>query len=212
MHIKGQEMPMHEGRGKKGHGLSFAISNRGACHLQMESDDLFEETPYLEIGIDETVKADRLYAGPEKVKLVKIVNDLFILYDCLLMCKWTAYPDGGKRLGTFASIINAATGWDVTIGELMTVGERVCNLERAFNAREGLTRKDDVLPKRLMEEPLPDGSYKGETFPKDVLDKMLDYWYELRRWNKETGIPTREKLKELGLEHAARELEQRGLL
>ncbi len=212
MHIKGQEMPMHEGRGKKGHGLSFAISNRGACHLQMESDDLFEEAKYPEIGIDETVKADRLYTGPEKVKLVKIVNDLFILYDCLPICRWTVYPCGGRRLETFAEIINAATGWDVTIGELMTVGERTCNLERAFNIREGITRKDDVLPKRLMEEPLPEGPYKGEVLSKDVLDKMLDYWYELRGWNNKTGIPTREKLKELGLENATRQLEQQGLL
>jgi len=212
MHVKGLEIPMHEGRGKKGHGFSYTISNRGACHLQMESDDLFEETLYPEIGIDETIKADRLYAGPEKVKLVKIVNDLFILYDCLPICRWTVYPCGGKRLGTFASIINAATGWDVTIGELMIVGERVCNLERAFNVREGITRKDDVLPKRLMEEPLPDGPYKGETFPKDVLDKMLDHWYALRGWDKETGIPTNEKLKELGLGYAAKELKSLGLL
>ncbi|MHA1712027.1 MAG: aldehyde ferredoxin oxidoreductase family protein [Candidatus Freyarchaeota archaeon] len=211
MHIKGMEMPMHEGRGKKGHGLSFAISNRGACHLQMESDDLFESIQYPEIGIDKTIKADKLYAGPEKVKLVKIVNDLFILYDCLPICRWTVYPLGGRRLGTFASIINAATGWDVTVNELMTVGERVCNLERAFNAREGITRKDDVLPKRIMEEPLPDGPYKDETFPKDMLDKMLDHWYELRGWNKETGVPTRGKLKELKLEYVANELETLGL-
>jgi aldehyde:ferredoxin oxidoreductase len=204
MHVKGQEIPMHEGRGKKGHGFSFTISNRGACHLQMESDDLFEEMKYPEIGIDETVKADRLYAGPEKVKLVRIVNDLFILYDCLPICRWTVYPCGGRRLETFASIINAATGWDVTLGELMTVGERVCNLERAFNVREGITRKDDALPKRLMEEPLPDGPYKGEAFPKEMLDKMLDHWYEFRGWDKETGIPTKEKLKELGLEYATR--------
>jgi aldehyde:ferredoxin oxidoreductase len=208
MHVKGQEIPMHEGRGKKGHGFSYAISNRGACHLQMESDDLFEEMRYPEIGIDETIRADRLYAGPEKVKLVKIVNDLFILYDCLPICKWTVYPDGGRRLGTIVEIINAATGWNVTIGELMTVGERVCNLERAFNVREGITRKDDILPKRLMEEPLPDGPYKGERLSRNTLDEMLNYWYGLRGWDKETGIPTMEKLRQLELEYAAKELKQ----
>jgi aldehyde:ferredoxin oxidoreductase len=202
---------MHEGRGKKGHGLSFAISNRGACHLQMESDDLFEEAPYPEIGIDETIKAARLYTGPEKVKLVKIVNDLFTLYDCLPICRWTVYPCGGRRLQAFAEIIGAATGWDITIKELMTVGERVCNLERAFNAREGITRRDDVLPQRFMEEPLPDGQYKGELLSKDVLEKMLDKWYELRGWDKKTGIPTIEKLKELDLENAAIQLEHRSI-
>lgn len=212
MHIKGLEMPMHEGRGKKGHGFSFAISNRGACHLQMESDDLFEETLYPEIGIDKSVKADRLYAGPEKVRLVKVVNDLFILYDCLPICRWTVYPDGGKRLETFVQIINAATGWDVTIDELMNIGERVCNLERAFNVREGITRRDDTLPKRLAEDPLPDGPYKGETIGKQVLEEMLDYWYRLRDWDKDSGIPTRRKLEELDLHHAANDLERLGLL
>lgn len=207
MHVKGLEIPMHEGRGKKGHGFSYAISNRGACHLQMESDDLFEETLYPEIGIDETIKADRLYAGPEKVKLVNIVNNLFLLYDCLPICRWTVYPCGGKRLETFSDIISAATGWDITMDELMTVGERVCNLERAFNVREGITRKDDTLPKRLMEEPLPDGPYEGETLSKDVLDKMLDYWYDFRGWDKKTGIPLNEKLKELDLEYAINEVE-----
>jgi len=202
MHVKGQEIPMHEGRGKKGHGFSYAISNRGACHLQMESDDLFEETLYPEIGIDETIKADRLYTGPEKVKLVNIVNNLFLLYDCLPICRWTVYPCGGKRLETLSDIISAATGWDITTGELMTVGERVCNLERAFNVREGITRKDDTLPKRLMEEPLPDGPYKGETLSKEELDKMLDYWYNFRGWNKKTGIPLNGKLKELDLGYA----------
>ena len=206
MHVKGQEMPMHEGRGKKGHGFSYTISNRGACHLQMESDDLFEETQYPEIGIDETIKADRLYTGPEKVKLVNIVNNLFILYDSLPVCRWTVYPCGGKRLGTLAEIIGAATGWDITTDELMTVGERVCNLERAFNVREGITRKDDVLPKRLMEEPLPDGPYKGETISKEDLDKMLDYWYDFHGWDKETGVPTSKRLNELGLEYAVEEL------
>lgn len=212
MHVKGQEIPMHEGRAKKGHGFSYTISNRGACHLQMESDDLFEETPYPEIGIDETTKAARLYTGPEKVKLVNIVNNLFILYDCLPICRWTVYPCGGKRLESLSEIIGAATGWDVTMGELMKVGERVCNLERAFNNREGITRKDDVLPRRLMEEPLPEGPYKGETLSKDVLDKMLDCWYDFHEWDKETGIPTGKKLRELGLEDAAEEMEKYGAI
>lgn len=212
MHIKGMEMPMHEARGKKGHGLSIAVSNRGACHLQGESDDLFYKISYPEIGISKRIQKEPLYAGPEKAELYKIVGDLFVLYDCLPICRWTVYPLGGRRLETFASIINAATGWDVTVSELMTVGERTYNIERSFNVREGITRKDDVLPKRIMEEPLPDGTYKGESFSKDLLDRMLDAYYKFRGWDKETGVPTREKLKELGLEYVAKELENLGLL
>lgn len=214
MHVKGLEMPMHDPRGKKGHGFSFTISNRGACHMQFESDDMFEQALSPEIGIDETLSPrDRLYAGPEKSKLVKIGCDLFMVFNCLPLCRFTVYPSAPERtLGTLVPIVAAVTGWDVTVDELMTVGERVWNLERAFNVREGITRKDDVLPNRLMEEPLPEGAYKGETFRKKVLDKMLDCYYEFMGWDRETGIPTKEKLKELGLGYVAKELENLELL
>jgi aldehyde:ferredoxin oxidoreductase len=214
VHVKGMEVPMHEGRGKKGHGFVYAVSNRGAHHQDMESDDLFEEQLCPEIGISEALHPrDRLYAGPEKSKLVKIVGDLFNLFDSLPICRWTVFPASRERtLGYLIPIVRAATGWDVSVGELMIVGERVWNIERAFNVREGIARKDDVLPRRMMEEPLPDGPYKGETFSRDMLDKMLDGYYESRGWDKQTGIPKREKLEELGLEYVAKELESLGIL
>jgi aldehyde:ferredoxin oxidoreductase len=93
----------------------------------------------------------------------------------------------------------------------MIVGERAFNLCRAFNVREGITRKDDVLPARLL-EPLPEGPYQGEAISKGTLNKMLNIYYELRGWDKETGIPTKEKLKELGLGYVAKKLENLGLL
>jgi len=214
LHIKGQELPMHEPRGKKGVGLSYAVSNRGACHLQCEHDDLFEPEEWLcpEIGLDKTITPrDRLYTGKEKAKLVKIGGDLWSLYNSLPTCIYTSYIEGGVKVKTLTEIVVAATGWDVTPNELMTVGERAFNLCRVFNVREGITRRDDTLPTRLM-EPLPEGPYKGEAIPQDVLNKMLDYYYDFRGWDKKTGIPTRRKLEELNLKYVADELEKMGKL
>lgn len=91
--------------------------------------------------------------------------------------------------------------------EYMRVGERAINLTRAFNAREGLTRKDDQLPKRMM-EPLPDGAFAGKPFGQDILDTMLDNYYELRGWDKKTGLPTRGRLETLGLGAVADQLDK----
>lgn len=213
LHVKGQELPMHEPRGKKGVGLSYATSNRGACHLQSPHDDSFEKEDDLEpkIGLTPDIAPRyRLYTGPEKAKLVKIGQDLWSLYDCLVVCKFTPYP-AGISMETLLGIVKSVTGWDVTPMELMTAGERAFNLCRAFNAREGATRKDDTLPIR-MAEPLPEGLFKGEAIPKEVLDRMLDYYYEYRGWNKKTGNPTRAKLEELGLRYVADELEKMRLI
>ena len=207
LHIKGQEIPMHEPRGKKGVGLSYAISNRGACHLQAPHDDDFLDERNLapEIGLFPTIAPrHRTYAGREKVQLVKIGEDVYSLFDCLVVCKSTAYPNG-ISIETLVGIINSVTGWSAPPMELITVGERVVNLCRAFNVREGITRNDDRLPSRLM-EPLPEGLYKGEAIPKETLDKMLDYYYEMRGWNVTTGIPSKKKLEELGLGYVAEEL------
>lgn len=210
IHIKGQEVPMHEPRGKKGLGLSYATSNRGACHLQAEHDDIFEGERWLcpEIGLGTTLAPrDRLYLGKEKAELVKIAGDLWALYDSLIVCKFTAYPEGGIGVRRLTDIVAAATGWEITINELMAVGERAFNLCRAFNVREGITRKDDTLPTRLM-EPLREGPYEGEAISRNALHKVLDYYYEFRGWDKKTGIPTRRKLEELDLKYVADELER----
>jgi aldehyde:ferredoxin oxidoreductase len=201
LHVKGQELPMHEPRGKKGLGLSYATSNRGACHLQFQHDDFFENEGDLETRIGLTpalAPRHRLYTGPEKVKLVVIGENLYAVYDSLIVCKFTSYPWGGLSIKNMVGIINSVTGWDITPSELITTGERIINLCRAFNIREGAKREDDSLPQRLM-EPLPEGLFKGETISKEALDNMLDWYYDYRGWDKETGIPTKTKMKELGL-------------
>jgi len=87
----------------------------------------------------------------------------------------------------------------------MEAGERAIDLTRAFNAREGLTRDEDTLPKRLM-DPLPDGAFAGKPFGPDILNSMLDNYYELRGWDKKSGVPTRATLQRVGLDSVADEL------
>jgi aldehyde:ferredoxin oxidoreductase len=211
VHVKGMEIPMHEPRGKKGVGLAYATSNRGGCHLQAEHDDFFEDPAWLlpEIGLDKTV--DRLDMGPEKARLVKVLGDLKALFDCLSACIYASWPEGGVKLTTIRDIAAAATGWDVSLAEWMTAGERAFNLSRAFNVREGMTRKDDTLPARLM-EPLREGLYEGQAIPRAELERALDAYYGVRGWDKGSGIPTRTRLEQLGLGYVADDLEKRKLI
>ncbi len=102
--------------------------------------------------------------------------------------------------------MEAVTGFSYTTAEIEEVGERVNNLARAFNVREGFTRKDDTLPERVLTEPLEAGASKGHFISKDDLKKMLDEYYTVRNWDLNTGVPSREKLVELGLAYVADEL------
>ena len=95
-------------------------------------------------------------------------------------------------------MVRAVTGWDMTAEELEKVGERVINLERLFNVREGVRRKDDVLPWRVMHEPIPDGPSAGMYCPPEELSPMLDRYYALRGWDPD-GVPTNERRAALGL-------------
>jgi aldehyde:ferredoxin oxidoreductase len=100
----------------------------------------------------------------------------------------------------FTDLLNKAVGFDYTLEDYLKTGERIWNLTRLFNVREGITRKDDTLPPRFMEESLPDGVAKGQRTTRRILDEMLDEYYTLRGWN-ENGVPTQEKLKQLDLKH-----------
>ena len=93
-----------------------------------------------------------------------------------------------------------------TSDDILKVGERINNLARAFNVREGLTRADDTLPDRLLEEPVPGGASKGHFISRDELKQMLDEYYTARGWDVQTGSPTREKLTELNLGYVADQL------
>lgn len=98
----------------------------------------------------------------------------------------------------YPRLINAVTGWNLSLEDVERIGERIWNLERAFNVREGVRHDQDVLPYRVMHEPVPEGMHKGMHCPPEELQMMLDEYYALRGWTAE-GIPTREKLHSLGL-------------
>jgi aldehyde:ferredoxin oxidoreductase len=106
----------------------------------------------------------------------------------------------------YVDLIAAATGWDFGVNDFRKSGERIYNLMRLFCAREGITREADCLPKRLMEDPLPDGPAKGMVIEKDTLEMLKDAYYDIRGWDRKTGKPTVEKLKELELADLIRNL------
>jgi aldehyde:ferredoxin oxidoreductase len=200
--VKGLEIPMHEPRAKKGLGLSYATSPRGGCHMQAFHDPEFE-APNLapEIGI--TLGLDRHDTSRNKVDVIRRSQDWVAVTNSLLLCTspgWSGY--NYTKPAFLTSAFYAVTGWNLTVDDLMRAGERINNLCRCFNAREGITRKDDYLPPRFTEDPLPDGPSKGQRITNEELQSMLDNYYELRGWEKETGIPTSAKLRELGLDLA----------
>ncbi|MFZ2258041.1 MAG: aldehyde ferredoxin oxidoreductase family protein [Clostridiaceae bacterium] len=182
MSSKKQEMPAYDPRGVQGQGLSYATSNRGGCHVRgyMISPEI--------LGSPE--KLDR-FTTNGKATWTKIFQDLTATIDSLGLCLFTSFALGAPQ---YARMLSAATGEEVTVEGLLQKGERIWNLERMFNLEAGITPDQDTLPKRLLEDPVTDGPSKGEV---TKLDIMLPEYYMVRGWDK--GIPTQEKLTELGL-------------
>jgi aldehyde:ferredoxin oxidoreductase len=119
--------------------------------------------------------------------------------DSLVLCRFTSERGFGLFVEEpYARMVRAVTGWDMTVEELERVGERVINLERLFNVREGARRKDDVLPWRVMHEPIPDGPSAGMYCPPEELSMMVDRYYALRGWDGD-GVPTPARLAALGI-------------
>jgi aldehyde:ferredoxin oxidoreductase len=130
-------------------------------------------------------------------------QNLSAVGDSLTQCRFVMEQAFGITLGiNHLRFLNAVTGWDIKLDDLETLGERIVTLERAFNCREGMSRKDDILPYRVTHEPIPEGAAKGKYFPLEKLEIALDYYYSLQGWDK-NGIPTQDTLKKLGLEFAA---------
>ncbi|MCP8319145.1 MAG: aldehyde ferredoxin oxidoreductase C-terminal domain-containing protein, partial [Candidatus Methylarchaceae archaeon HK01B] len=131
-----------------------------------------------------------------------ITNDLVGI--CKWVCAWNILmPLTSKE---HSELLSKCTGMNIDNVELLNAAERVRNIERVFDAKEGLTRKDDSLPKRYFKEPLPDGRYKGEILDKEKFEKMKDEYYQLKGWDLETGLPTEKKLEELGLKEVTEDL------
>jgi aldehyde:ferredoxin oxidoreductase len=200
MHVKGLELPGYDVRGAKAHGLNYATSYTGADHNRGYA---FQEV----FGDPIPFKVDR-FATEKKGKLTKWNQDVrSVTCDAATMCAFLldmAVPAIATQ--NTANLMEAITGLQYTSDEVQKVGERMNNLAKAFNVREGFTRADDTLPERLMTEPLEAGASQGHFISKDDLKQMLDEYYTERGWDLNTGAPTREKLTELGLEYVADEL------
>ncbi len=184
MTVKSQEFPAYDPRGIQGMGLSYATSNRGACHLRGYT--VASEV----LGIP--VKTDPLVTEG-KAELVKAFQDATAAVDSTGLCVFTTFA---WTLEDIAPQVNAACEGDWTVEKMAEVGERIWNMEREFNLAAGLTAKDDTLPKRLIKDiKAATGPAKGKV---NELGKMLPEYYQIRGWTTD-GIPTDETRKRLGL-------------
>jgi aldehyde:ferredoxin oxidoreductase len=184
-HIKGVEATGYDLRSLKTAALGYAVSFRGADHNRHGA-----------YAFDVKGKVNRLKAEKGRGKLVKDIEDLYTIIDSLIICKFsrgTYY----RELEDLAKLYNLLTGFETTPEEMRLKGERINNLARVINTREGFSRKDDTLPYKVMHHPIPDeGPSKGAYVTQEELDLLLDDYYEARGWTRD-GIPTEEKLKEL---------------
>ncbi len=183
MGVKGQEFAAYEARAIQGMGLGYATSNRGACHLKAYT--VAAEILGLPRQMDPR-------ATEGKAEITKLFQDATATVDATGLCQFLTF---GIGLEEILPQLSAATGVQYTLADLLKIGERIWNLERLWNERAGWTGKDDTLPKRILEEPLPSGPAKGQV---NRLGEMLPEYYRLRGWDAEGRI-TREKLQELGL-------------
>ena len=184
VHVKGLEPPGYDPRGLKGVGLAYAVSCRGACHLRHIAyrPNLTGTNPF------ENGKIDRFsYHGQSE--MIKKLEDFYSLIDSMVLCKFICLPTIGPILwDELAKLYSTVTGVDVRITDLILIAERINNLTRLFNVREGISRADDDLPKRFKEEPIKKGASEGQTVQKEEFKRMLDKYYELRGWD-ENGNP-----------------------
>ena len=200
MHVKGLELPAYDSRALQLSGLAYASANRGGDHITAYiQGPTFLDYPFL--IVDESRVKDPLVADPSEVFIVKDLEDALTVFDCVGACKFMGM---GLATPEWIDLIRYGLGWmDFTVNEFRTTGERVYNFARSYSIREGLTQAGDTLPKRLLEDPLPEGPAKGKV---NELAPLLDAYYELRGWDKSTGKPTQEKLKELGLDELIPEI------
>ncbi|MDE2180305.1 MAG: aldehyde ferredoxin oxidoreductase family protein [candidate division NC10 bacterium] len=183
MGVKRQAFPAYDGRGAQGIGLGYATSNRGACHLRgyTIAAEVFGVPRKMDPFITEG-----------KAALAKASQDATAFVDSTGTCVFTTFALGPADLH---AMLELATDAGYTVEEVLKIGERIWNLERLFNLRAGLSAKDDTLPRRILEEPIPAGPAKGKVAR---LGEMLPEYYALRGWTPE-GVPTPEKLRELDL-------------
>ena len=198
--VKGQEAPMHEPRLKMGLGLGYAVSPTGADHCHNLHDTVMNSGSYRKLrplGEYEEVPVDSL--GPDKVRLFKSQMQMRVLANCLSVCTFPPWS-----FTEYRDLVQAVTGWDVSMHELVQVAERTLALARIFNLREGFTREDDWLPPRFF-QPQTSGALSETSVDPDELRKAVDTYYEMMGWDMD-GAPTEGTLYRLSIGWASRHL------
>jgi aldehyde:ferredoxin oxidoreductase len=194
--VKKLEVAGHSPRALKGMSVGYATATRGGSH--------HDARPTLQ------------YAGEFDRKNAQVVPSFAVrtqnftaLDDSLTQCRFASERGYGALINeNYVKMINAVTGWSLNLGEVEKLGERIYNLERAFNCREGVRRKDDHLPFRTSHQPIPSGPSQGMYCPPQEFNSLLDEYYQMRGWDK-NGIPNPEKLKELGLDEIVKDLHKK---
>jgi aldehyde:ferredoxin oxidoreductase len=195
MHVKKQEIPMHEPRIKYGLDIGYAISPTGADHNHNIHDYMFETQTSIasieSLGIHKPLRSEDL--SPAKVRLIKRWINARMFDNCVGLCNLTGYGLHAKR-----EIVSAATGWDYSLFEMQETGERVLDMARVFNFRCGFRAEDDTPPSRFF-APLKGGPSEGKRIPKGEFERALCLYYDMMGWDHQTGAPLPWKLHELGL-------------
>ncbi|MBW2482558.1 MAG: aldehyde ferredoxin oxidoreductase family protein [Deltaproteobacteria bacterium] len=202
--VKGEELSMHDPRVKVGVGIGFAVSPHGADHMTAAHDTMFTDE---NSAMVKSVKPLGIYKAmhptninPEKVRGYHQLEKLWRMMDALGLCVFGFAPRGAMPLDTLVESIDAVTGWNTSLYELLRGAERGSMLSRAFNSREGFSIKDDRLPARLF-DPKPDGPDAGKKiFEEADFNQAVALYYEMINCDPATGRPARGKLMELGLE------------
>lgn len=203
VHCKGLEFPAHEPRVKKSFSLGFGTCPIGADHMASEhdtsiapftADQIFDRLSPL--GLQERLDMDDL--GYKKVRFVYYTQLIYSCLNCLDICMFCTAPCRALDYSEVVEAVRAITGWEISLWELMKVGERRLNMMRAFNIASGMTRENDLLPPRMY-EPLESGPAKGKKISREMYEEALSLYYEMVGWD-QNGCPLKSKLLELELE------------
>lgn len=202
MQVKGQELPMHEGRGKAAIAMGYALAEKGADHQTVPHDTFFNNpaaatlATVKPLGIHRAIDARDL--SRDKVRLYYYTESLWSAFAGLGVCTFGYAPRGIGTLDQLVDLVRDVTGWDFSLWELQKAGERLVNMIRAYNCLLGRTTADDVLPERIY-QPLENGALQGARIDRAEFAEALRQTYAVKGWDPTTGAPRPEKLAELDL-------------
>ena len=204
VHTKGQEVPLHDARGKPVVGFGYAVVEKGADHLVAGFDMFYEKANHpaflsvAPMGILEPLGMTEM--DPGKIRLFVYMSYLLSFFNCASVCNFAFIPRSITTLSELVTLVKGITGWETSLWELVKAGERAINMARAFNVREGFSRRDDTLPERFFQPLEGEGPLKGFHLDRKAFQEALDLYYSMMNWDIQKASPTRAKLIELDID------------